>query len=705
FDLDPNKCFNIFNDKMKVLVDRHVPTVRLTKREVQSKLKPWITPGIVKSMSKRDFFQRKSLKSKNQATADHFDSLYRTYRNQIVNLSKLSKKNYYTSFFQRYSNNMKKVWSGIRDIISSKTQNNSNISISIDGQIQSKPDKVANHFNNFFTSIADDIRDKIPPSYQHFSSFLKHRNQNSIFLRPTSSDEVAKIIGSFSSSKSSGPNSIPIKILKILQDKISKPLSILINRSYHAGVFPEVLKISKVIPVFKNKGSPLDVSNYRPISLLSNIEKIYEKIMYSRVVEFLNQFNQIYSRQFGFRKGHSTTHTLMNILERIREHLDGGGFACGVFVDLQKAFDTVDHEILISKLDHYGIRGNTKAWFKSYLSDRSQYVSISGTNSNHKPIKHGVPQGSVLGPLLFLVYINDLHYYIRTSETYHFADDTHLLNLSQTVWSLCGRVNSDLRVLVSWLNANKISLNASKTEFIIFRSNRRRLDTIPKIEISGKRLTPSKTIKYLGVHLDEHLSWKQHVAVVAAKLRRANGAISKLRHYLPLPNLINVYHAIFSSHIRYACQTWGLCDNTVTHRIQVLQNTAIRIMTFQEPRASVTPTYNELKILKFFDLVETLNIMFIYRYLNRYLPSDCLSTFTFSIIPHDIGTRANHISLLFIRNVNTTTFGLHSLTRLASRQWNNLQEHLDDKNLQIIEPLDLLSHIHEFYLNKYAPQE
>ena len=235
------------------------------------------------------------------------------------------------------------------------------------------------------------------------------------------------------------------------------------------------------------------------------------------------------------------------------------------------------------------------------------------------------------------------------------------------MWSLCGRVNSDLRVLVSWLNANKISLNASKTEYIIFRSNRRPLDTIPKIKISGKHLVPSKTIKYLGVHLDEHLTWKQHVSFVANKLRRANGAISKLRHYLPLNQLVNVYHAIFSSHIRYACQTWGLCDNTTTHRIQVLQNTAIRLMTFQHPRTSVTHLYAELKILKVFDLVESLNIMFIYRYLNHYLPSDCLSTFKFIKIPHEIETRANDINLLFVRNVNTTTFGLNSLTRLASR--------------------------------------
>ena len=240
----------------------------------------------------------------------------------------------------------------------------------------------------------------------------------------------------------------------------------------------------------------------------------------------------------------------------------------------------------------------------------------------------------------------------------------------------------------------KYIFNANKTEFIIFRSNRRAIDAIPNIKISGKRLTPSKTIKYLGVHLDEHLSWKQHIDVIAAKLRRANGAISKLRHYLPLQNLISVYHAIFSSHIRYACQTWGLCDNSTTHRIQVLQNTAIRLMTFQDPRTSITKTYGELKILKFFDLVETLNIMFIYRFLNRYLPADCLNTFSFSLIPHDIETRANGISLLFLRNVNTTTFGLHSLTRLTSRQWNKLQEHFEEKNFWKMKVKVLSTHAH-----------
>ena len=264
----------------------------------------------------------------------------------------------------------------------------------------------------------------------------------------------------------------------------------------------------------------------------------------------------------------------------------------------KKAFDTVDHEILLAKLDHYGIHGTENAWFKSYLSGRTQFVKISNSQSSSKSIRHGVPQGSVLGPLLFLVYINDLHKCIRTSETYHFADDTHLLNFAETVWSLCGRVNADLRVLVSWLKSNKISLiNASKTDSSSFDLHGKRHDIIPCIKLSGQILTPSKWVKYLGVHLDEHLNWKNHVSTIATKLRRANGVISKIRHFVPTKTLLSVYHAIFASHFRYAAQTRALCNNTVTQKIQTLQNTALRLITFNGPRMSASPLLADLELL------------------------------------------------------------------------------------------------------------
>ena len=232
------------------------------------------------------------------------------------------------------------------------------------------------------------------------------------------------------------------------------------------------------------KDSKLIVANYRPISLLSNINKILEKVMFERLYSFLESKKCIYDLQFGFRKKHSTNHALLSMTQEIQETIDKGNVAIGVFVDFQKAFDTVNHKILLRKLEHYGIRGIANDWFSSYLTNRQQYVTIEGIKSDTKPIVHGVPQGSVLGPLLFLVYINDLNKCIRFSITRHFADDTNLLyivdysklrNRNPT-----RKLNIDLKSLNQWLLANKISLNAAKTELIYFRDKK---TDIPKSKI------------------------------------------------------------------------------------------------------------------------------------------------------------------------------------------------------------------------------
>ena len=223
------------------------------------------------------------------------------------------------------------------------------------------------------------------------------------------------------------------------------------------------LKISKVIPVFKDKGNYLECNNYRPISLLSNINKIIEKLMHERLYSFLSKHKCIYDRQFGFRNRHSTNHAILDLIEDIGNSMDNNKFAVGVFVDLQKAFDTVDHNILLNKLDHYGIRGVANNWFKSYLSNRKQFVTINGVNSDLQSMKF------VLGPLLFLIYINDLHSTIKFCTTRHFADDTNLVIKNKSLKQLKKQLNFDLCKLVSWLKANKISLNKSKTEMLIFR--------------------------------------------------------------------------------------------------------------------------------------------------------------------------------------------------------------------------------------------
>ena len=283
------------------------------------------------------------------------------------------------------------------------------------------------------------------------------------------------------------------------------------------GVFPNILKTAAVIPVHK-KSSQLECKNYRPISLLSNISKMFERIMHNKLYSFLDNNNCLYNLQFGFRHHHSTNHTLVKICDKIQKAIDRGTFACGVFIDLQKAFDTVNHSILIDKLHHCGIRGAPLAWFKSYLSNRTQFVNINNTHSTLKNISHGVPQGSVLGPLLFIIFINDLHKAIKYSNVHHFADDTNLLYINKSVKKVNMYINHDLQLLCHWLRANKLSFNADKTEIVIFRSKMNKITKHLNFRISGQNIYPTTHLKYLGIYLDEHLSWEFQIEQIILKL-------------------------------------------------------------------------------------------------------------------------------------------------------------------------------------------
>ena len=303
--------------------------------------------------------------------------------------------------------------------------------------------------------------------------------------------------------------------------------------------------------------------------MLSNVNKIFERIVHKRLYSFLNKFNCIYELQFGLRAQHSTNHALLSLTEKIREALDskGGKFACGVFIDLQKAFVIVDHSILL-------IRGLANQWFKSYLSGRTQFTSVNGYASETRDMKYGVPQGSVLGPLLFLIYINDLHNAIKFSTVHHFADDTNLLVSNSCIRKIQDQINLDLKYLCKWLKANKISLNASKTEVLIFRHQNKPIVYRKKpedklsmwninIKIDGKKIEPSSHVKYLGILIDSFLNWNFHIDELSTELSRAVGMLAKIRHYINEKTLSMVYHGIFSSLPLYGSQIWGQSNQSL----------------------------------------------------------------------------------------------------------------------------------------------
>ena len=285
---------------------------------------------------------------------------------------------------------------------------------------------------------------KIVNTNKKFNVYPKNPNKKTFSLYPTNPAEVEDYIKNINIRKSVGPLSIPNQILKEFHKIFSVPLGEIFNMSLESGVFPKKIKITKVIPIFK-KDDDQDCNNYRPISLLPNISKLFEKLIKTRLTKFLADNKCLFSRQFGFRNKHSTTHALIDLTETIRKALDDNEFACGVFLDFKKAFDTINHKILLKKLEHYGVRGHALKWFTSYLTERSQYTNINKMDSQTDDISYGVPQGSVLGPLLFLIYISDLKRAIKFSYIRHFPDDTNILYRHQSLRKINQRINFDLK--------------------------------------------------------------------------------------------------------------------------------------------------------------------------------------------------------------------------------------------------------------------
>ena len=699
---DPNYSFDSFDLTLNNILDKHLPMKKITKKDYKQQFKPWITMGIRISIKRRDSILKNYIRCKNIIKKRELHANYKNLRNTIVTLIRTSKKNHYQNFFFENTNNIRQTWKGIKSIINIRNTSKSCISsLKIDEKISSDPTDMANSFNNYFSSIGKDLQKNIYYYGNNFTNYLKQPNDYNFFINPTDEVEIINLIDNLCTNKATGPHSIPTDILQLIKFNIATPLSEIINLSFSTGIYPDNLKTAEVIPIYKDKGSMLQCCNYRPISLLSNINKIYEKMMHSRLYNFLNIHNCIYELQFGFRENHSTIHALLSLTENIREVLDNNSFACGIFIDLQKAFDTVDHTILLKKLNFYGIRGITNDWFKSYLSNRKQFVSINGFKSETRSMEFGVPQGSVLGPLLFVLYINDLHCAIKYSLVHHFADDTNLLLVNKSLKQLQKHINIDLKILQNWLKANKISLNASKTELIIFRHPNKKINYNLKIKLDGKILHPSDYVKYLGILMDSSLNWRFQSNALTTKLCRANGMLSKIRHYVPSNTLRMIYFGIFHSIMSYGSQIWGQFLNPSVKKISKLQNRSIRIINFAHFRTPVNMYYKQNNILKLTDIVQLNNFLLVHDHYHNNLPAIFNNMFSYTKDLHSHNTRGSKQQNICFPKVNTQTYGINSIKYQSIKFWNTINKTLPNDKL----PLKKKSHckkiISKYILNNY----
>ena len=699
---DPNISFAEYYTTINNLIDKYMPLRKMTKKEVKLMFKPWITPDILKSMKERDSLKYQYNHTKDQTKKSDLDKKYKEAKNRIIENTRQNKKTYFQEFFAKNANDIKNTWKGIRNLINIKNKNKTQPkSLIVNNKTITDPKKVSNTFNDYFSTIASNLQKKIHYYGKDFSKFLKDPNPVSFFIRPTNEIEVINNINNLNGNKALGPTSIPTNIFHLIKLNIAKPLAEIINLSFETGIYIDVLKISKVAPIFKEKGSELEHCNYRPISLLSNINKIIEKIMHERLYSFFEQHKCIYELQYGFRAKHSTSHALIDLIEDVRKSIDQNLYAVGVFIDLQKAFDTVDHKILLQKLDHYGVRGKANDWFKSYLSNRQQFVTINGTDSDWKPMTYGVPQGSVLGPLLFLMYINDLYQSIKYSTTRHYADDTCLLNKNKSLKRLKKLLNLDLKILTAWLKANKISLNASKTEILIFRNPKKPLNYDLKLKLDGHRLYQSKYVKYLGVLIDPYLRWDYHIKTLAPKLSRAVGMLAKMRHFLTTEILRNLYFGIFYSIMTYGAQVWGQHNNAHVRRISKLNDKAIRIMNFAKYHDDPSEHYKNLNILKFQDIIKLNNYLYIHDHFNLNLPTSLLDNFKFIKTSHNHNTRISGANCVELPKSNTLEYGIHSVFGQASRHWNHFQVILNDSKLHTLSKYSCKELISKHLMNSY----
>ena len=603
------------------VVDKHIPLTTISLRELKWKKKPWISKGIQKCIRLKNIYYKKFLKSKDL----FWYNRYKYYRNSINNSKRLSKQNFYQKFFKENKSNTKKLWKGINDILHNNKQEVNEIRLILNGDIIDDQEKVATHMNNFYVNIAQKLVDDLGNTNSKYQDYLKNPNEHSLFINEIEPDEVYTHLSKLNIYKASDIYGISPKLVKLGANSIHNNLTLIFNKSISLGQFPTAFKIAKVIPIYKS-GPKTECCNYRPISLLSIFSKIFEKVMHSRTITFLHKFKILNKRQYGFQKGKSTEFAILDLYSKIVDAFENNERSCCVFLDFAKAFDTVNHNILLSKLNYYGIRGNALSWFKSYLSNRNQCVEVNGKQSSLQHINCGVPQGSVLGPLLFLLYINDINQSSKVIDFFLFADDTSIFCSHKNLKVLEETLNTELVNVSDWLIANKLSLNVDKTNVILFKNKNTNEGQID-LYINDELLKEKDTAKYLGIQLDHKLTWKDQINQINLKLVKSVGILSKIRHYVPLESLKTFYHAFIQSHLDYGALIWGKCAKIHFNKLKASQNNAIRIINFKSRDDSTLPLYKSSKILPLKENLMFLKARFIWRMVHNYLPESIMDIF------------------------------------------------------------------------------
>ena len=479
---------------------------------------------------------------------------------------------------------------------------------------------------------------------------------------------VLQELSKLRTNKATGLDGISAKLLRDSAYIIAPYLTKIFNLSLRCGSFPDIWKKGRVTPIFKS-GDPTSSNNYRPITILPTLSKLLERIVHHQVYNYLQEHKLLASQQFGFRSKLSTTIALAHFTEQILDNLDHRKITGAVSIDLRKAFDTVDHTILLEKLKTIGFTSSVLDWFCSYLSNRTQVTVINSSMSQPKPVTVGVPQGSILGPLLFLIYINDLPECLTHCKSILYADDTLLYYSAESISDLQSKLNSDLRSLSGYLNNNLLTLNHDKTKFIIF-AGRQRLRSISNINISicNRTIKQNQSLKYLGITITEDLTWHEHIEKLVGKINQRLGLLRRVKSFLPLDARQIFYTSTILPLFDYADVIWGDKNNSeLMNSLQSLENKAAKLILDLPPLSSATEALATLHWSTLSSRRYKHRCIFIYKCTNGLIDFDFNLTTNSRIHSHSTRSCNN----LHLPKVNTN-WGKHKPTYLASKDFNNL---------------------------------